>query len=77
MGMCGVHYKEKDCDIQQTVKTAEKLFESCQKYLFPTQLVLQRGIERTFELPKRNGGWSDKRDYELCIKQVVHNFTYF
>jgi hypothetical protein len=77
MGICGIHYKGKDCDNQQTVKAIEKVFKSSQKYLFPTQLVLQRGTEGAFKLPKVNGGWSDKRDYELCMKQVIHNFTYF
>jgi hypothetical protein len=69
--VCGVHNKEIDCDNQQTVKNIEKVFKSSQKYLFPTQLVLQNETERAFALPKVSGGWSDKRDYELCMKQVV------
>jgi len=77
IGECGVHHKGKDCNNNEVVKTVENVFKSSRKYLFPNQLVLQRGNKRAFKLPKVNGGWSDARDHQLCIKQVDRNLTNF
>lgn len=70
VGECGVHHKGRDCFDLSVTKKVQTLLEESRDSLFPESVMEIRTIKRNSKMPKVNGGWSDKRDHQLCLRHV-------
>ena len=70
IGECGVHHKGKLCDV--LINKVKKVISDSVNQLFPSKLIMQKGNGKKLIRAKVNGGWGDRRDHQLCLKQVKH-----
>lgn len=67
VGECGVHHKGKNCDTSRLTLIAQRVIQASVSYLYPTQVKVQKGLQRPLKGQRANGGWSDVRDHTLCM----------
>lgn len=82
-GTCGgLHHKKKQCDENSEANKLKKFFEKNHEYQFIDEVRIEKhtsGYKRIIN----NGGWSDRRDHQLCqqyqlpVLQIFHRNQYF
>lgn len=74
IGECGVHHKKSNCDSNTGLDKVKSIINSAQNYLFPEKLQFTvTALRKKPKEKKPNGGWGDKRDYELCMNFTLPN----
>jgi len=73
IGECGVHHKKTNCDSNTGLDKVKSIISSAKKSLFPEKLqfVITK-LRKKMKEKKPNGGWSDKRDHDLCLNFTQH-----
>uniref|UniRef100_A0A452TPC5 Alpha-1,6-mannosyl-glycoprotein 2-beta-N-acetylglucosaminyltransferase n=1 Tax=Ursus maritimus TaxID=29073 RepID=A0A452TPC5_URSMA len=64
-GDCGMHHK-KTCRPSTQSAQIESLLNNNKQYLFPETLIISEKFVAAISPPRKNGGWGDIRDHELC-----------
>ncbi|XP_004738785.1 alpha-1,6-mannosyl-glycoprotein 2-beta-N-acetylglucosaminyltransferase [Mustela nigripes] len=64
-GDCGMHHK-KTCRPSTQSAQIESLLNNNKQYLFPETLIISEKFMAAISPPRKNGGWGDIRDHELC-----------
>jgi len=74
IGECGVHHKKSNCDSNTGLDKVKSIINSAKNYLFPDKLQFtMTSLRKKPKEKKPNGGWGDKRDYELCMNFTLPN----
>ena len=78
MGKCGFHSNKNDeCNNKDVIKTIVSKLEQLQPLLFPSNLTIEKFKSVTTKTLLGNGGWSDKRDQDMCMKISALNSVIF
>ncbi|XP_066134012.1 alpha-1,6-mannosyl-glycoprotein 2-beta-N-acetylglucosaminyltransferase [Saccopteryx bilineata] len=64
-GDCGMHHK-KTCRPSTQSTQIESLLNNNKQYMFPETLTISEKFMPALSPPRKNGGWGDIRDHELC-----------
>ncbi len=62
----GTHYKGKNCNPERMVNLLSNSYTHNKKSFFPNSLTFSKVDVGIRALKKSNGGWSDRRDHQLC-----------
>ena len=69
----GVHHKKTNCDSNTGLDKVKSIISSAKKSLFPEKLqFVVTKLRKKMKEKKPNGGWSDKRDHDLCLNFTQH-----
>ncbi|KRY15805.1 Alpha-1,6-mannosyl-glycoprotein 2-beta-N-acetylglucosaminyltransferase [Trichinella patagoniensis] len=67
----GIHHKGRLCTADSSANTVVTRLKDLKPQLFPQNFFLKLSNRRSPKLPAEYGGWGDKRDHQLCMKNII------
>ncbi|KRY77248.1 Alpha-1,6-mannosyl-glycoprotein 2-beta-N-acetylglucosaminyltransferase, partial [Trichinella pseudospiralis] len=71
IGDCGIHHKGRLCTADSSANMVVTRLRDLKPQLFPENFFLKLSNRRSPKLPAEYGGWGDKRDHQLCLKNII------